>query len=362
MKTLAILSPNENVYSETFIQAHKKLPFIIKYYYGGFLPARLEGKGEIFNGSLWKKVKRRFTNLTLVEQSFSDSLATNKPDCILAEYGPTAAASLKVIKQLNIPLVVHFHGYDATANWAITQYRKKYVDVFGYANAVIAVSKKMKQDLVNLGCPGEKIFLNYYGPNDLFFNVTSSLNSLNFVSIGRFVDKKAPYLTIAAFKNVVEKFSSAELTMIGEGSLLNTCKNLARLWNLEKNIVFRGAQSTPEILESFKSCRAFVQHSITADDGDSEGTPVAILEAMAAGIPVISTVHAGIPDVVINGETGLLVKEKDVKGMADNMIRMAEDIGLAKKLGEAGRKRVRENFTMDVHLNNLKQVVENACR
>ena len=107
----------------------------------------------------------------------------------------------------------------------------------------------------------------------------------------------------------------------------------------------------------FEESIAFIQHSIIADDGDSEGTPVAVLEAQAAALPVISTFHAGITDVVVNNETGLLVQEKDVDGMANNMLRILNESGLAERLGMSGRKRIKENFTLEKNLMTLRNVI-----
>jgi glycosyltransferase involved in cell wall biosynthesis len=178
--------------------------------------------------------------------------------------------------------------------------------------------------------------------------------------VGRFVDKKAPYLTILAFKKVSEEFPTAKLIMIGNGPLLNTCKNLAEAMNLTDKIEFKGVLKPLEIQSLFEDSLAFVQHSIVADDGDAEGTPVAVLEAQAAALPVISTWHAGIPDVVIHEETGMLVKERDVEGMANNMLRLLREEGLAKRLGESGRKRVKNNFTLEKHLGILESVLMEA--
>ena len=206
------------------------------------------------------------------------------------------------------------------------------------------VSNKMKEVLLNLGCPEDKLVLNTYGPDDSFFSLRPEYKQRHFVAVGRFVPKKAPHLTIQAFKKVVEKFPDAKLVMAGDGNLLEECRTLSAALGLKDNIVFAGVLNKEEIKILFQNSIAFVQHSVVAETGDSEGTPVAILEAQAAALPVISTYHAGIPDVVLNGETGLLVEEHDVEGMSKNMIRILEEEGLAKRLGEAGRKRVKRKF------------------
>lgn len=168
--------------------------------------------------------------------------------------------------------------------------------------------------------------------------------------MGRFVEKKAPDLTIRAFKSVNEVYPDSTLVMVGDGPLLDMCKNLAASLGLHEKVIFKKGIPHQEILPLIKSSMAFVQHSVVATNGDSEGTPVAILEAQAAGMPVVATYHAGIPDVVINEVTGLLVQEKAIEEMASAMMRLLANSSLAVTMGENGRKRILENFTMEKHL------------
>jgi glycosyltransferase involved in cell wall biosynthesis len=109
-----------------------------------------------------------------------------------------------------------------------------------------------------------------------------------------------------------------------------------------------------------RRARGFVQHSVEAESGDCEGTPVGILEAGASGLPVISTRHGGIPEVVVEGETGLLVDEKDVPGMAAHMIRLIREPDLAAQLGLAARRRVEALFTMERSLGQLWSVIRSC--
>ena len=362
MKTLAIFSPNRNAYSETFIQAHKKLPFNIRYYYGGYLPTALEPSGTFFKFNLLAKFKKKIkSKFSWYEYALLQSLKKEKVDCVLAEYGITASESLQVIKYLKLPLIVHFHGFDASNKSILDNYANRYKEVFDYASAVVAVSFKMKEDLIKLGCPLSKLTIAAYGPDPMFLKNNPPYVNPKFTAVGRFVDKKAPYFTIAAFKKVVETYSDAKLIMIGDGALLNACKNLVKLWGLSDSVEFKGILNQAEIREVFQDSIAFVQHSIIADSGDTEGTPVAVLEAQAAALPVISTYHAGIPDVVINSETGLLVEEHDIDGMANNMLRILQEEGLARKLGVAGRQRIIEKFSRENNLSVLKILVDQAC-
>ena len=136
-----------------------------------------------------------------------------------------------------------------------------------------------------------------------------------FVAVGRFVDKKAPQLTLAAFGQVAATLREAQLVMIGDGPLFESTRRAARSFGLEDRVEFRGRQTSQEVATAMRKARVFVQHSIRTVRGDSEGTPVSILEAGAAGLPVVSTRHAGIKDVVQHGSTGFLVEEGDVEGI-----------------------------------------------
>ena len=146
--------------------------------------------------------------------------------------------------------------------------------------------------------------------------------------------------------------------MVGDGPLLTPCRDLARGLGIESSVAFLGAQSHHVVRDEMLAARAFVQHSIEASSGDCEGTPVAILEAGASGLPVVATRHAGIPDVVIEGETGLLVDEKDVTGMASRMRRLAEDPGLAGNMGRAAREHIRRHFSMERSIDGLWRIIE----
>jgi glycosyltransferase involved in cell wall biosynthesis len=130
-----------------------------------------------------------------------------------------------------------------------------------------------------------------------------------------------------------------------------------KVLGLEDNIIFRGVLSPAEVMNLFSESLALVQHSVISYNGDEEGTPVAILEASAAGIPVIATRHAGIPDVVVHGETGFLVDELDIDGMAFYMAKLVEDPELTISLGSKGRSRIRNNFTMRKHLDALDDLI-----
>ncbi|MEO2064648.1 MAG: glycosyltransferase family 4 protein [Christiangramia sp.] len=361
---IALLSPSQNSYSETFIKAHKEfLDGKIFYYYGGELPDKLEG-GLVINSRKKRvldilKGHYKLNEFSLPEQALITSFKKNKIDLVFAEYGGTGEKIVSVCKKLNLPLIVHFHGSDAS-KYDILEANDNYSQVFDYACFVIAVSQKMYNDILAMGCPKEKLVYNVYGPRKEFQHLNPSFSKQQFIAIGRFVNKKAPYYLILSFKDVIKEFPDARLVIAGDGELFNVCDNLIKYYGLEKNIELSGVISPEEYREYLKASLAFVQHSITAIDGDAEGTPLSVLEASAAGVPVLSTYHAGIPDIIQNEENGLLVQEHDVEGMSNNMIWILNNVEHAKKMGANGKRIIQSNFTLKRHIEILNSLIKKA--
>lgn len=361
---IALFSPSKNPYSETFIRAQKdRLSGKVYYYYGSGDFFRVEGEEKnIARLTLFQKFCERFlkkkTQL-LRSANIVTSLNQKRIDVILIQYGNHAFDLLPVLKRASIPFVVHFHGYDASVNDVIKR-ANHYREVFERAAFVISVSKKMHQMLLELGCPPNKLILNTYGPNPIFFDIQPSFSKKTFISIGRFVNKKAPHLTIMAFAETLKVHSDARLVMAGDGYLKNVCHDLAETLDCIHAIEFLGVIKPEDYKDRLTQVRGFVQHSKTALNGDMEGTPLAVLEASAAGVPVISTYHAGIPDVIVHEQSGLLSQEGAIEFMTAHMIRLLDNQKLAAQLGEAGRKRIFENFTMDRYISKLDEVLQNA--
>lgn len=344
---IAIVSTNKFKYSETFIQSHLEyLSNEILYLFDGYLPTRY---------SLDKlKTVYEINPLTIGEL-----LNKHKVKCVLAEYGPSGVTMAPICKQANIPLVVHFHGFDAYRNDILTTYGKEYVKMFEVATAVIAVSKDMVEQLKKLGCEEEKIHYVPYGIDLNIFNIPAlAKKKKQFVSCGRFVAKKGPVNTIQAFAKIYAMHNDTSLVMIGDGELLDNCKQLVVDLEIEKAVQFPGTLPQSEISKIFSESVLFLQHSIKDENNDSEGTPLVIMEAGAAGLPIVSTIHAGIPDIVENGKDGYLVAEKDVQSMTDKMLFLLNNPEKAITMGLHLQKKVIEHYSMERYIDDLKKILE----
>ncbi|WP_142785568.1 glycosyltransferase [Changchengzhania lutea] len=362
---IAIFSPSKNPYSETFIQAHKNcLKGNVFYYYGIGSGINLES-GQIRMSRFKILLLKIYAKLTkkpsafIWAQKLLHSLKINKIDVILVEYGVHAHHLRNMLKVSALPIVVHFHGYDASI-YKVIEDCEKYKEVFQLSTTIIAVSKKMEDALLELGCPKNKLIYNVYGPQLEFAKIKPKFLKKQFIAVGRFTDKKAPYYVILAFRKVLEVYPNAKLLFAGSGYLKETCENLVKYFDLTNNIRFMGVISAKQYRFLLEESRAFVQHSITASNGDMEGTPLSILEASISGLPIISTHHAGIPDVVFHGKTGLLSKEHDIDTMSKHMLMLLKDKKLAKKLGANGKNHIKEHVSLERHIEGLQRVLEMA--
>jgi len=152
------------------------------------------------------------------------------------------------------------------------------------------------------------------------------------------------------------------LVMAGDGPLWESTRSLARALGTDGAVEFPGVITQDQVAERMRTARAFVQHSMTTRDNDHEGTPLSILEAMASGLPVVSTRHGGIPDVVEHEVHGLLSTEGDTEGMSAHLLRLANDPAWAARMGAAGRERAMRDHQLADSLRRLRTILEDAAR
>ena len=365
---VCLAQPMPSQASETFLRAHaEKLPGNVTVVHGK--RARLP-TGRI---SLREHCRRAPLAVARVlsgrpkrweyTQSYLRMFRKLRPDVVVAEYGIWGVHVMDACRQLDIPLIAHFRGADASKQEFLDEYLERYKRLVQRAEALVAVSQPIKQRLISWGAPPEKIYHNPSGADcDAFCGAQPSKAEPVLLAVGRFAETKAPYLTLLAFWEVARDCPNARLRMIGGGPLMPFCRQLVQQMRLEHAVTLLGVQSHEVVRAEMKAARGFVQHSVTAADGDEEGTPCSIMEAGASGLPVVATRNAGIPDVVVDGETGFLIDEHDVHAMAARMKQLIEDPALADRLGAAAQYRVREQFSQVRSLERLSSIIQSVLR
>jgi colanic acid/amylovoran biosynthesis glycosyltransferase len=365
-RVVCVVASRKGQYSETFIDAHvQRRPATVKFLHGSNLSLTDE-EGVFVRGPLArarKAVRREFglDDSASRARALSRYLRRERVEAVLAEYSTIALQMHRACVLAGIPLVVNFHGFDAYLKDRLDPYRAELPEFFRDVAACVVVSRDMARQVESLGAPPEKIVFNPCGVDvDVFANADPGTAPPTFLAVGRFVEKKGPHLTLVAFAKALEQVPEARLVMVGDGMLLAPCKQLVHALGIANRVSFLGVVDHAGIVMLMRQCRAFVQHSQRASDNNCEGTPVAVLEAGASGIPVISTVHAGIADAVVHGETGLLVGEGDVDGMARHMVEIARSPELASRMGAAARERIAREYSMDRSVARMWCVLEEA--
>jgi colanic acid/amylovoran biosynthesis glycosyltransferase len=255
---------------------------------------------------------------------------------VLAEFGYMGVMVMEPCAELGLPLHVYFRGHDATRHLVHRAFLRSYGRLFAQAESVICVSRHLADRLVPLGCPEDRLHVVPSGVDPALF-MPGHPERGRILATGRLVPKKAPQLTIEAFARIAARFPEARLDMVGDGPLREECARLVAGYGLEGRVSLHGACSHDRVAAMMARAAIFAQHSVTPPDHSIEGFPTAIAEAMASALPVVSTRHSGIPEHVREGETGLLVEEGDVAGMAEAMARLLADPALARDMGARAR-------------------------
>jgi colanic acid/amylovoran biosynthesis glycosyltransferase len=367
---LCIIKPNKSSFSETFIQAHiDRLAGNKFVLYGGAFPVYnndgnflIKSKLGLISYLIQKKIFKR-KSIKVRTKALVNYFAEKKINVVFAEYGMVGASVTEACKLANIPLIIQFHGADVYYYKNVEEFAELYQQAFKYASAFVAVSADMATRLQEMGAPADKVYNASCGVDTTsFVQLDISQSDPNFLAVGRFVEKKSPQSLVQAFKLVVDKHPEAKLWMVGTGPLFGQTRILISELSLQQNVFLEGVLSSDKIKELMKTMRGFVQHSVVAPNGDSEGTPVTVLEASSAGLPVVSTRHAGIKEAVIDGVTGFLTAEHDIEGMANNIIALVESPELAVKMGKAGREHMIANYEICKRIEFLDSIIQNSIK
>lgn len=275
------------------------------------------------------------------ERAVERFLRRHKVDVILAEYLCDFLEFLPLIERMGLPYVVQGHGFDVSSKLREPGMAERYLG-YASARAVLTRSEFHRRRLIGLGLPAGKVHVNRGGveiPPQLAGKPASAAK--RFLSIGRLTPKKGPMLMLEAFRRAAARDPDVTLDYVGGGPLIWMARQVVDAAGLGDRVRFHGTAAESVKQELLRACGVFVQHNLTdPETGDEEGLPAAIQEAMAHGLAVVSTRHAGIPEAVIDGVTGLLVGEGDVEGMAAALLDASARMDA---MGQAGYRQASAN-------------------
>nr|WP_281374437.1 glycosyltransferase [Novosphingobium fluoreni] len=270
-----------------------------------------------------------------------------RPDVIHAHYLTNAAFLLPYARRHRIPLVVTVHGYDATRRLKlfssydrILAMRRRAIS--RHAAAILPVSNYLCDIVRQHGLTGSNVCTHYLGiplPDTPLVDVNA--NPQRIVFAGRLVEKKGIDRVIEAFGLIRDRFPMAELHVVGGGPLTPMVE-AAR--DRIGGIVAYGAQPHASLVEIMRSGQIFTMPSREAANGDSEGLGLTLIEAQAAGLPVVTSKQTGTRETCVDGQTGLLVEPNDVRGLAEAFATLLADSGRRALMGRAARLWVEQRF------------------
>jgi len=306
---------------------------------------RLEAMGLIFN---WQE--KSYAN------KLKQAIDAFDPHVIHCQFSYEAAKLIQNY-ETDLPIVINFRGYGASYKL----HNKKYVSwlkkILNQKNIhPIFVSNSLKNNLLNKGVR----FRNK--PNILYTGVDSDifkrmknvrLENTVFLQVSNFNDKKGQEITIKAFSNYIKSRENRQsrLVFVGDGKNMTKCKELVDSLNLQDKVLFKGGMNREQIISEMEKSSIFVHHSLTPPNGDQEGIPNSIIEAMSMELPILSTYHSGIPEAVEHGVNGFLCQENDIESYSKQMSAIESWNYLT-----INREKVIEQFNINSHIDQLKHI------
>lgn len=299
-------------------------------------------------------VRKRMTGL-------SAWLKKKQIKCLHARFGPAGVELLPYARRARLPLITSFHGFDATKRVKENpRYRRKLKRLFRKGKAFTAVSEHMKKQLVRLGCPPNKITLIRSGIDLRKFPMLPAEEvrdgKYRLLSVGRLTEKKGMDTLIRAFRRVRKKYPHAKLIIVGDGEEKQKLKRMVKRYKLGKQVILKGALPHQNVQRELARCHLFVIACKTARNGNQEGIPNVLMEAMATGRPVISTYHAGIPELVQNNVTGYLVPERSPTKLARKIEQVIAGRQEWPRIVAKAREKVERNHDIEKQRAKLEQL------
>lgn len=303
--------------------------------------------------------QRQYAKLTnLYYPFFLKVLKENQVSLLHSHFGNRGYFDLALKQKLKIPQVTTFYGHDVSLLPQEERWRKRFKVFFKQGDLVLAEGNYMKKTLLELGCPDSKVRVQHLGIDcEKIPFIPRKLDDQQKVKIliaGTFREKKGITYALEAFAKLALTYKNIEVTLIGDAGRsqreINYKKEITTIIdsrNIADKVNYLGFLPYPAFIEEAKNNHIFLSPSIHPSDGETEGgAPVALIEMSAYGMPIVSTFHCDIPEVVIDGESGFLVPEKDTNGLVERLEHLIKHPELWESMGRAGRKYIEEEFNI----------------
>jgi|AP95_1055475.scaffolds.fasta_scaffold48643_1 colanic acid/amylovoran biosynthesis glycosyltransferase len=283
-------------------------------------------------------------------------------DLIHAHFGHHACRCLRARRASGLPMITSFYGADATQFARLPRWQKRYRRLFREGELFLAEGSAMAAQLERIGCPVEKLRIHHLGVavNEIPFLEREPTDRVRVLICASFREKKGIPLGLRALGRALAGLDlDCRVTLIGDGPDRDLVMAAVADAGLEGRVDWRGMLSYSQVLAEMAQCQLLLQPSITASDGDSEGgAPVILLDAQAAGLPVVATSHADIPEYVLDGESGLLTAERDEEALAESLRSLLTEQDRWGEMGRRGRRHVTEHYDAARQCRSLEEIYD----
>jgi glycosyltransferase involved in cell wall biosynthesis len=295
-----------------------------------------------------------------------DLLHKHEPDLVHVYYGHKAVHFHDMLRAWGGPFVVSFHGVDVSKFLDEPGYADALKRVFADASLVMARSQSLLDRLLELGCPQEKLRMNHT-PIPLEHLEASvrrppADGQWRLVQACRLIQKKGILTTLKALAIVKQTHPQVRYVLCGDGPLRPKIAEAVKKGGLDDNVELLGWLDQQQLIEQYRIAQAFLHPSEKTREEDQEGIPNSMLEAMATGLPIVATLHGGIPEAVTSGHDGLLVPEKDPAQLADAILKLMNDPGELARMSQNAAASVRAGFGSDAQIAAMEDVYLEAIR
>lgn len=303
-----------------------------------------------------------YAKTLILSQILSRNSRKIKSDINIAHFGTTAAL-LNQLKRLGFvdgKIAAVFHGNDISQKRILNLFHSDYEQLFNDANYIFPVSELWASKIALTPAIKNKTHVIRMGVNVSKFiykeRITIS-HPIKLLSIARLTEKKGISVAINACLLLKQQNVGFDYTIIGEGPLRKELESQVANLGLGDKIAFLGAQTQETVSEYLNNSGVFLLPSVTAADGDMEGIPVALMEAMAIGIPVISTFHSGIPELIEDRVSGFLVNENDAASIAGVISEIIDDPGVLPDICRNAKQKIDNEFDQDKSYSRMLNIL-----
>jgi colanic acid/amylovoran biosynthesis glycosyltransferase len=299
--------------------------------------------------SRFEQIEEGVLNLFGRSPYFEQTLRKKKAKLIHAHFAWEGFKMMHVKRRLGLPLITSFYGVDIFKHTRNPLYRMQLSRLFEAGDLFLAITDNMRRFLIErLDGPAEKI-ITHYGGADLRkfpFSIRKPSNEISIIMCGRLIEKKGFEYGIRAFARAFREHSNIKMKIIGTGPLWKKLEELIGSLSLKNEIRLLGSKNYTDYIKELGKSNILLAPSIESADGDREGLPTVLYEALSMGIPTVATRYSGIPELIKDGANGFLVEEKNIDELTGKLITLIENKDLWQKFGTAGRGEIEENFDM----------------